>query len=96
MSTPSRLPPERRSRVSGLAWIVRYSVGMSNPAVDRLRLAIEMADAGIVLMRQNLKRRFPHESEEQIDRRLSAWLRGADPANARAEAPAEARSSEDA
>ncbi len=27
---------------------------MSNPAVDRLRLALEMADAGIVLVRQNL------------------------------------------
>jgi hypothetical protein len=26
-------------------------------------------------MRQNLRRRFPRESEEQIERRLLAWLR---------------------
>lgn len=70
---------------SGLARILRYPRAMSNAAVERLRLAIEMADAGIALMRQNLKRRFPNESDEQIDRRLSAWLRerpGADDGDA--------------
>lgn len=41
----------------------------------RLRQALEMADMGIDMMRQNLRRRFPQDSEEGIARRLSAWLR---------------------
>lgn len=31
-------------------------------------------EAGIALMRQNLKRRHPQASEAEIDERLNAWL----------------------
>lgn len=33
-----------------------------------------MADEGIELMRQNLRRRHPDETGPQIDERLEAWL----------------------
>lgn len=46
----------------------------SSPA-ERLRTALEMCDAGVEMMRLNLRRRFPEEGNEQIAARLSAWLR---------------------
>ncbi|UQA56200.1 hypothetical protein [Polyangium aurulentum] len=42
---------------------------------DKLRLAFELHDAGVALMRQNLRRRLPAASEEEIDARLAAWLK---------------------
>ena len=46
---------------------------------ERFLLASEMADFGIALMRQNLRKRFPDETEAQIDARLGKWLEGPDP-----------------
>lgn len=43
--------------------------------VDNLRLAFELHEAGVALMRQNLRRRMPHASEEEIDACLAIWLR---------------------
>jgi hypothetical protein len=37
-----------------------------------------LMDAGIALMRQNLRRRHPERTEAEIDVLLSAWLRRAD------------------
>ena len=42
--------------------------------VEKLRLAFELHEAGVSLMRQNLRRRFPEASEQAIDERLQAWL----------------------
>ncbi|MFZ5469763.1 MAG: hypothetical protein ACOZIN_10030 [Myxococcota bacterium] len=44
-------------------------------AEARLRIALELFEAGVDMMRQNLRRRFPTESDAQIEGRLSAWLR---------------------
>lgn len=41
---------------------------------ERARLTLELADLGVKLMRENLRRRFPEESDEAIDRRLIDWL----------------------
>lgn len=41
---------------------------------DRLRVALELADAGIALMRQNLCRAHPAASDEELDRLLSDWI----------------------
>jgi hypothetical protein len=41
----------------------------------RLRIALDLCDLGIALMRQNLRRRHPGESAVEIERRLRAWLR---------------------
>lgn len=42
-------------------------------AVLRLRQAFELFEAGERLMRQNLRRRYPDETPEAIERRLTAW-----------------------
>lgn len=43
-------------------------------AAERFRLAVDLHEAGVALMRQNLRRRHPSESEQEIDARLEAWL----------------------
>jgi hypothetical protein len=42
---------------------------------QRLRVALALHDDGIDMMRQNLRRRHPNESDAEIDARLRAWLR---------------------
>jgi hypothetical protein len=42
--------------------------------VQNLLLAFELFEAGVAIMRQNLKRAYPEEAEEDRERRLSAWL----------------------
>jgi hypothetical protein len=37
-----------------------------------------LMDAGVALMRQNLRRRHPDEAEASIDLRLRAWLHRVD------------------
>lgn len=47
-----------------------------NPKIlGRMKTAMDLYAAAESMMRQNLRRRFPGESEEQIERRLLAWLR---------------------
>lgn len=41
---------------------------------EKLRVALDLMEAGIALMRQNLRRRYPTESQQEIDQRLQAWL----------------------
>lgn len=45
-----------------------------DPASHKLRLVLGMQSFGIRMMRQNLIRRHPNESDTQIDQRLSEWL----------------------
>ena len=42
--------------------------------LERLRLAFDLYEAGEDLMRQNLRRRHPGETAEQIEERLITWL----------------------
>lgn len=44
-------------------------------AAQRLRLALEMYETGEAMMRQNLRRRFPVATEQEIEERLMDWLR---------------------
>lgn len=47
----------------------------SNPtAAENLRTAFDLFVAGQRMMRENLKRRHPEESDRQIERRLRAWM----------------------
>ncbi|MBL8923249.1 MAG: hypothetical protein JNJ54_30640 [Myxococcaceae bacterium] len=41
---------------------------------EKLRLAFEMHDLGCAMMRENLRRRFPDETDEQLERRFVEWL----------------------
>jgi hypothetical protein len=43
-------------------------------AAARLRMALEMHEEGVRLMRQNLRRRHPDATEPAIDRLLGDWL----------------------
>ena len=46
----------------------------SRDAAARLQAALDLFETGVDLMRQNLRRRHPGESDEEIDRRLRDWL----------------------
>lgn len=42
---------------------------------EKLQAALELHEAGVALMRQNLRRRNPDASQEHIDALLTAWVR---------------------
>lgn len=44
-------------------------------AQERFATTVELHRVGVEMMRQNLRRRHPDESDEQIEERLGAWLR---------------------
>lgn len=48
---------------------------MPDDEAARLRTALRLFDDGVALMRQNLRRADPDASQEEIARRLAAWLR---------------------
>lgn len=57
--------------------MARYNNPMSREK-ERLRqnffLTLELFQAGLELMRQNLRRRFPAASDEEIEGKLGSWL----------------------
>lgn len=46
----------------------------NEPASQKMRLVLGMQRSGIRMMKQNLIRRHPDESVEQINHRLTQWL----------------------
>jgi Rv0078B-related antitoxin len=47
----------------------------NNELVQKLQLTLELHDAGVDMMRQNLRRRYPEATPEDIEAKLGAWLR---------------------
>ena len=47
---------------------------MASPESERFQIALELQRTGFELQRQNLRRRFPDESEADIERRFREWL----------------------
>lgn len=47
---------------------------VSDERVERLWAALDMADTGVALMRQNLRRAHPSAAPEQIDALLDEWI----------------------
>lgn len=47
---------------------------MVSPETERLHVAIRLAETGIALHRQSIRRRHPGLSEAQVDQRLAEWL----------------------
>ena len=41
---------------------------------DKLRLALDLGECGLDVMREQLRREYPDESDESIHRRLVAWF----------------------
>lgn len=52
-----------------------YAEDMEEPVLMRMRLAFEMFEAGVALMRQNLRRRNPVLGDAEIEALLGLWLR---------------------
>jgi hypothetical protein len=46
----------------------------SRDAAERYRLTLELFAAGESLMRENLRRRFPDATPDEIEDHLTAWL----------------------
>ena len=42
--------------------------------VERLRTTLDLCEAGIVLHRQTLRRRYPEKTDQEIDQLLKQWL----------------------
>ena len=42
---------------------------------EKLRTALQLHDDGVALMRENLRRRHPDASHEDIEAQLLTWLR---------------------
>jgi lauroyl/myristoyl acyltransferase len=47
----------------------------SSLASRRFRTALDLFEAGVEMMRQNLRRRYPEASEAEIKSLLGQWLR---------------------
>lgn len=43
-------------------------------ATDKFFDTLDLFEAGVLIMEQNLRRRFPQESDEEIEQRLDDWL----------------------
>jgi hypothetical protein len=42
---------------------------------EKLRIALDLFESGVAMMRETLKREHPTESDAQIEERLRKWLR---------------------
>jgi hypothetical protein len=49
--------------------------GTALSPAERFRVALDLFQTGVDMMRQNLKRENPQATDEQIEERLGAWLR---------------------
>lgn len=45
---------------------------------ERLRRALDLMRLGLAMQRQTLRRRYPDETEAEIDARFAAWQRARD------------------
>ena len=44
-------------------------------ASEKLRIALELFESGVAMMRETLRRRHPSESDAGIEERLRQWIR---------------------
>ena len=49
-------------------------MGMEPSPAEKLRIAFDLHEAGVELMRQNLRRARPRASREEIESLLEEWL----------------------
>ena len=40
----------------------------------QLSVALDLFETGVALMRENLRRQYPHADDRELTRRVSAWL----------------------
>lgn len=80
MRCSGRRPAGERTRLreGDARGLLRYRLVVDSDVTQRFRLALELFEAGHDLMLQNLRRRYPDETEAQIRERLGEWLRGSE------------------
>jgi hypothetical protein len=44
-------------------------------SVEKLSLALDLFESGVDIMRQNLRRRHPTDTPDEIEARIETWLR---------------------
>jgi hypothetical protein len=49
-------------------------VSLSEDAASKLRTCFALHEAGVAIMRENLRRKHPQASPEEIDQMLAEWL----------------------
>ena len=49
-------------------------MAQSRSSAEKFRTAADMADTGVALKRQQLRRRHPNASEAETERSLRSWL----------------------
>lgn len=49
-------------------------LSLNSPEAQRFRLTLEMADFGIGLYRQRMRRENPDAGDEEIEARVQGWL----------------------
>jgi hypothetical protein len=49
-------------------------LSLDSPEAQRFRLTVEMADLGIRLYRQRMRRQDPGAGDEEIEARVQGWL----------------------
>lgn len=64
----------RRLVAGGAAAGPAWNTGDMDELAERFETAVELHRSGVLLMEQNLRRRYPSETDEQIRDRLVAWL----------------------
>lgn len=55
--------------------ILPITAGNELTAAEKLRITLDLAEAGVDMMRENLRRRHPGMDAGELERRLVAWLR---------------------
>lgn len=66
-------PPRDATAAFDSGKLVGVRSGDSEASAERLRVALELFAAAEDIQRQNLRRRFPRESRDRIERRLETW-----------------------
>lgn len=65
-------PPRKQPRVRTSHATLE---GVSSSAKQKMRTALELGDLAVRMMRQNLRRRSPGASDEEIEAALQTWVR---------------------
>ncbi len=63
-----------RRHADGARLVLDEAATSSLSVPEALRATLDLFDTGLDLMRQNLRRRYPEAGDDEIERRLGAWL----------------------
>jgi len=53
---------------------MQADASLDSPEAQRFRLALQMAEMGIAMYRQRMRRERPEASDEEIEAQVQTWL----------------------